>query len=113
LKNWNTKPTWRRRRWASSLALVCERLPREHDLAVARRVQAGDEVEQRRLAAARRSHDGDELPLADRQVDAAQRPHRCSLRLEGLAQADRLQDQHVDLLTAHETTLNPIRRRGK
>ena len=41
--------------------------------AAARAVEAPEEMEERRLARPRRSHDGDELPLLDREVHAAQR----------------------------------------
>ena len=69
------------------LALAGDLLAGEHDLAVVGGVEAGDEVEQRRLAAARRAHDRDELAGAEVEVDAAQGPHRRELRLERLAHA--------------------------
>ncbi len=40
-----------------------------------RPVEAADDVHRGRLAGARRPHDGDELALADRQVDAVERAH--------------------------------------
>ena len=44
-------------------------------LAGVRRVEAADDVHERRLARARRSHDGDVLVAGDRDVDAAQGAH--------------------------------------
>ena len=67
LKNWNTMPMWRRRMRASSSSLLPgDLLAGDHDLAVVGDVEAGDQVEQRRLAAARRAHDRDELAVAER-----------------------------------------------
>ena len=43
--------------------------------ALAWRIQAADQVHQRRLAGARRTHDGDVLVVLDAQADAAQRVH--------------------------------------
>ena len=42
---------------------------------VVRRVEAADEVHERRLAGARRTHDGHVLVAPNREVDAAQRAH--------------------------------------
>ena len=87
LKNWNTIPMCRRRRIASSSSrLADQRLARQRHLTVGRRVEPGDEVEQRRLPATRRPHHRDELGRAHREVDAAQRAHRRALRFERLAQ---------------------------
>jgi hypothetical protein len=47
-------------------------LAADEDSAGIRREQAGDHVQQRRLAAARMADQGDELTLADMQVDVAQ-----------------------------------------
>ena len=74
-------------------ALADELLARERHLAVGRRVEAGDDVEQRRLAATRRPHHRDELVRAHREVDAAQRAYRRALGLEGLAQSPRDDDR--------------------
>ncbi len=43
-------------------------------------VQAGERVQQRRLAGARRAHDGEELALRDDQVETVERRRRCRLR---------------------------------
>ncbi len=47
----------------------------DDDATARRRVERADEVEQRRLPAARRAEDDDELALADPQVDALERRH--------------------------------------
>jgi hypothetical protein len=47
--------------------------PGLHDAPGALRLQPGDDAQQGRLAAARRAQEADELALADRQVDAAER----------------------------------------
>ena len=74
---------------ASSSSLVPVSVsPASDDLAVVGEVEPGDEVEQRRLAAARRTHDRDELARRDVEVDAAQGAHRRELGLEGLAHTD-------------------------
>ena len=44
--------------------------PTDQDVAGARILQPGDEIERRRLAAAGRPEQGHELPVADLQVDA-------------------------------------------
>ena len=75
---------------SSSSVLPTSDSPASDDLAVGRRVEAGDEVEQRRLAATRRAHHRDELAGRHREVDAAQRAHRRALGLERLAQPARL-----------------------
>jgi hypothetical protein len=48
----------------------------DDDAAVIRLVDAADQVQQRRLAAARRAGERDEVAAADRQRDAAQRRGR-------------------------------------
>ena len=58
-----------------------------HDVPSSGDVEPGHQVEQRRLAAPRGPHQGHELAGRDGQVDAAQRPHRRVLGLEGLAHA--------------------------
>ena len=69
------------------LGLAGDLLVGEHDRALVGLVEAGDEVEQRRLAAARRSHDGDELAAvasgSRRRAAPApgrSRPRRCGAR---------------------------------
>ena len=54
------------------LAQLVDALAVEPDLAGRRAIEAGEEVEQRRLAAPARAHDRDELAALDREVDAAQ-----------------------------------------
>ena len=57
LKNWKTKPTWRARKAASSSSeRSFRRSPGDHHVAAARPVEAGEDVEQRRLAGARGAH---------------------------------------------------------
>jgi hypothetical protein len=48
-------------------------LPGHHDRAAGRPVQAGDQVEQGRLAAARRAHHGDRLARREFQADLVDR----------------------------------------
>ena len=64
-----------------------ERRPRraQVDLAGGRFLQPGDEVEQRRLAAARRAEQADELAGAHGELDVAQRGHGVRAGAEGLA----------------------------
>ena len=76
-------------------ALAHELLARERHLAVGRRVEPGDDVEQRRLPAARRPHHRDELAAATVKSTPRECAHRGSLRLERLAQTAR--DDHRDL----------------
>jgi hypothetical protein len=103
LKNWKTNPMCRRRRCVSSSRSSRQATPGENDLAVTQRLEAGDKVQQRRLAAPGRAGDGDDLALSDNQVDSAQRPHGDSLGLEGLAEADGHQDFRR---CRHTTTVN-------
>ena len=51
--------------------------PVEHDAAAGRPVEAGDDAQQRGLAAARRAEDGDEVVVADAEIGRLQRPRRC------------------------------------
>ncbi len=46
--------------------------PAHPDAAARRRLEAGDEVQQRRLAATRRANETDELAFGDREIDVAQ-----------------------------------------
>ena len=86
LKNWNTKPMCPRRMRARSSSSMCrDTQPGKDDLAAAGRVDAGDQVQERRLATARRAHDGDELTPCQLELDAAERPHWRRLGLEALA----------------------------
>ncbi len=65
-----------------ALGLADERLAGDRHLAFIGHVEAGDDVEQGRLAATRWAHDGDELASADFEVGATQRTHRRGLLLE-------------------------------
>jgi hypothetical protein len=51
------------------------RLPVDHDLALARLHQVADDAKQRRLAAARRAYQRNELARGDLEVDSANRLH--------------------------------------
>ena len=62
-------------RASSSSFSSLTRCPFERVAALARRVEAADQVHQRRLARARRTHDGDVFVVLDAQADAAQRVH--------------------------------------
>ncbi len=72
-------------------AQVCELIDRaigdvlaaEHVTTARRRIDEADDVEHRRLAAARRPHDCDELAALDREIDAIER--RRNLRLARVA----------------------------
>jgi len=69
------------------LAVPGDLLTRHSDLPLVGGIQAGDQVQQRGFAAARRPHQSDELALTDAQVDPTQGADRRVLRLEGLAHA--------------------------
>ena len=69
------------------LGLAGDLLAGEQDRALVGLVEAGDEVEERRLPAARRAHDRDELAGGHLEVGAPQGPHRGVLGLEGAAHA--------------------------
>ena len=74
------------------LVLAGERHPCQHDLAARRRVDAGDQLQQRRLPAPRRPDDRHELAGGDLEVDAAERPHRRLIGPEAPAEAVNSQD---------------------
>ena len=94
LKNWKTMPMCLRRMIASSSSdLPTSDSPASVISPSVGGVEAGDEVEQRRLAATRRAHDRDELARLHREVDAAQRAHGRALGLEVLAQAPGHEDR--------------------
>jgi hypothetical protein len=63
------------------LAHAVDPLAIEPDLSRRRSIEAGEQIEQSRLAAAARAHDRDELASLDRQVDAPKGRH---LRAAGL-----------------------------
>ena len=76
LNVWKTNPiSLLRTRASSSSAIVETSVSVQPVFAGVRRVEAADEVHQRRLARARRTHDRDVLVAADGEVDAAQRAH--------------------------------------
>ena len=65
-----------------ALGLADECLASNRHFALVRHVEAGNDVEQRRLATARWSHHGDELAASDVEVGAAKRAHRGGVLLE-------------------------------
>src|SRR4029453_9462777 len=73
------------------LVLAHQRLAGDDDLAIGRCVEPRGQVQQRRLTAARRAHDGDELAGRHGEVEAAQRPHRSAIGLERLGDGPHLQ----------------------
>jgi hypothetical protein len=77
LKVWKMKPSLCSRSLVrpSSSSVPAGRLAVDADRALGRDVHAADEVEQRRLAAARRAGDRHELARVDGQIHAAQRAH--------------------------------------
>jgi hypothetical protein len=78
-------PMWRRRiSRVVVLRSFGEWLARDQDRSLVRVLEPRNEVEQRRLAAARRPHEREERSPFDREVDAAQRPYGRDLGLEGL-----------------------------
>ena len=68
-----------------------ERLPGDHDLALVGHIESGDDVQQGRLATARRSHHGDELPAGRSagRLRAGRAPARCPARTCGTPSAPR------------------------
>ena len=72
-KLWKTNPTFSPRSFArwSSLKAVEIGVVEEH-LTARRRIETGEQAEQRRLAASRRPDDGDEGALRDGERDVAQ-----------------------------------------
>ena len=97
LKNWNTMPMWRAAHDRELVLASCPTSdsPASDDLAVGRRVEPGDEVEQRRLAATRRPHHRDELAGRHREVDAAQRAHRARLRTRTFLRRPRVDEDRA------------------
>jgi hypothetical protein len=81
------------------LTRICEVRARHLDLAVVRHVEAGDDVEQGRLARPRRTHQRDELAHREPQVHAAQRANRRDIWTEALA--DALEDDRVGRCSGH------------
>ena len=67
----------------------------DEDLPAGRRIEPGDEAEQRRLAAARRSDDREALPARHRQVERMQDGQRLSAALHRLADAAQLDHRVV------------------
>ena len=73
LKNWKMKPMWSRRSFVSSLSsMPRDVLAGDGDLARGGLVEAGEDVHERRLARARRAHDGGQPAASDVERDAAQ-----------------------------------------
>src|SRR4029453_2161225 len=87
LKNWNTNPTGRRRKTVAPSrpgarrrrprrrAGVARAPPRHEHLADRGKIEAGDDVEQRRLARAARPHDGYRATRRDRERRLSKRMH--------------------------------------
>ena len=74
LKNWKMNPMWSRRSFVSAVSSRPPMsIPATDDLARGRLVQAGEDVHQRRLARARRTHDRGQPLAGDVEVDAPQR----------------------------------------
>ena len=67
--------------------------PGDDDGALVGDVEAGDDRQQRRLAAPRRTGDGDELACRDGQVDAAQGAHRRRVAVERPLEVPDLDDR--------------------
>ena len=88
LKLWKTKPILRLRTYASSNSSSrLTSMPSSRYRPVVGHVEAADDVHQRRLAAAGRAHDRDEVAPLDAQVDAAQRVDGDVARAVGLRDA--------------------------
>ena len=89
-KNWKTKPTFARRNRAAAVSLRrSTRTPSTTISPDVGRSSAADEVEQRRLAAARRAHDRGDPPGLDVEVDRVERGARRSrVALADAAQRD-------------------------
>ena len=56
------------------------------------------QTEQSAFAAARRTHDGDELPGRQFQIDAAQNLHAMRSGVDGFGNSAGLEDRHTHLL---------------
>ena len=79
----HARPRQQRRRLEDDAGLgarLAHRLAVDRDAARGRRDEAGDEPQQRRLAAARRPDEADELVAADRERDVGQRCHAITSR---------------------------------
>src|SRR5712691_4902071 len=74
-------------------------LPVENDAAARRPVKPGDDTEQRGFSAARRAEDGDEVIVADAEIDRFQSPRRriALARREGTSDLIALQLGHANL----------------
>ena len=76
VERWKTKPMWRRRSLVSCLSgISVMSSPPIFTRPLRRAVEPGEQVHERRLARARRAHDGRELADGDLERDAAQRVH--------------------------------------
>ena len=74
LKNWKMKPMWSRRSFVSAVSSrPLMSTPATVTSPDGRLVEAGEDVHERRLARARRAHDGGQAARGDVDRDAAQR----------------------------------------
>ena len=83
------------------------RLSIQQHLPGGRRFQTGQNPDQRRLAAARRSDDTNELALVGFEIDILQRRHRALVAFEILVQTLHLQ-HHGPLLQAREAVFDLV-----
>ena len=75
-------------------------------------IQTAQQIEQRTLAAARATHNGEELALFNDQVHAPQRPHLCQPHVIRLDQILRLYDDHYSPFTFSNSTRADIPHRN-
>ena len=96
LKNWNTKPMRSRRtRVSSSSASGAERAALERDAARRWPIHGAAQVQQRRLAAARRAHQRHEVAALDRERHAVERADGGAAAGVGLGELGSDQQGHV------------------
>jgi hypothetical protein len=107
LKPWNTNPRKVPPQQRALIAASARRNAFEQVVSRRRRIETADQVHRRRLAGARRTHDGDELALRDRQVDAGQRMHGGVPRPVDLGDAAQLDDRRLGSLSFTEILSAP------
>ncbi len=97
---WKTKPTLSaRQRVELGLGHLGQLVVVDHDRARGGPVEAGDQVQQGRLARARGAHQGEELPLLDGQVEVFE--HRNPELVAAVFLADASQDDRVRRVFGH------------
>ena len=86
----------------------------EHHASAGRAIEAGDDAQQRGLAAAGRAEDGDEVVVADREVGRLQRPGRgvAVARGEGARDLFDLEGRHASL-QGNSHALNALNRKSE